>query len=254
MNTIVNECINNPNYDILTQYNPEQLCALSGVDINKEYNDVMLQISNEQTISLYGGAGSLPNRPNNPTFDQPNNVELNNLTIKEYDEKVLAQNEYYQYVFMWTYRIILPSLIVFNIVLTLINTLTFGSLVILIAQTILDITFSTIQILKSEKDYENTKELRKNIDNIISQSNNYENLSTIFNANSLAINLFMLLKQDWVESAINTLAKKILKIKNEIIYNTKLRLKISSKIVSVLSISFTIIMTILEDNLIKDGI
>ena len=100
MNTIVNECINNPNYDILTQYNPEQLCALSGVDINKEYNDVMVQISNEQTISLYGGAGSLPNRPNNPTFDQPNKVELNNLTIKEYDEKMLAQNEYYQYVFM----------------------------------------------------------------------------------------------------------------------------------------------------------
>ena len=253
MNTIIGECINNPNYDVLTQYNPEQLCALSGISLEKEYNDMMVQINNYQNPSFYGGVGALPNRPNNPTFDEPNKVDLNNITIKEYDQQVLAQNEYYQYIFMITYTVVLPAFIALNVILNMLNLFSFGAFLILIAQTALDIIFATMQIKFAIINWENTKTLRKNINELLELASYNEICASSINYGALASSFFSLSSSIFeFNKILNNKIKKNF-IFNEV-FSKKIHLTISAAKISlsILSIAFSITMRILESNLIKN--
>ena len=251
MNTIVNECINNPNYDILTQYNPEQLCALSGVDINKEYNSIMVQINNNQNISLYGGAGSLPNKPNNPTFNEPNKVDLNNITIKEYYDNVLSQNEYYQHIFLVTYSIVLPVFIALNIILNILNPFTFGSLTPLIIETIADVIFCTVQISYSALSYNNTINLKNKIKETIECFKDFKDFAYFCDWSSKVKTLFSINKEFTnISHNINVLLEINKDVNFKIFLEIQKAISIAKISLSILSLAFSITMTILESNLI----
>ena len=218
MNTIVNECINNPNYDILTQYNPEQLCAY---------------------------------KPNNPTFNEPNKVDLNNITIKEYYDNVLSQNEYYQHIFLVTYSIVLPVFIALNIILNILNPFSFGSLTPLIIETIVDVIFCTVQISYSALSYNNTINLKNKIKETIECFKDFKDFAYFCDWSSKVKTLFSINKEFTnISHNINVLLE-INKDENfKIFLEIQKAISIAKISLSILSLAFSITMTILESNLI----
>ena len=251
MNIIVDECINNPNYEVMRQYTPEQLCAIVGINLSKEYNDAIIKSNDIENITLYGGAGALPNRPSSPTFNQPNNINLSNITIKEYKELVLKQNEYYQNIFSLTYICVLPVLIFFNFMVGLANILTWGSFAWLLFQTALDIVYASFQIKYSNEDLILTRKIIENINHMIEESKSHENGQKIISWTSPAEWFFTTLGSIVISPVLDSIILNGYKFNKNLALDHILRLKFSSLIPSFLSIAFNITMTILEGTLLK---
>lgn len=252
LNVIIDRTINNTNYDVLTQYNPTQLCALSGINLDKEYNNIMEEANVEYNISLFGGGGSLPSKPIIPEFGKPNNVDLHNITIKQYYDDVLSQNEYYQYNFLHAYSIALPVFILLNFILHCLNISSLGAMSILIAQTTIDITFLGLQIYNCVKNYNNTKNTKKAINNIIEKASEFDELSFIISWGTYT-SIILFGGLDVIDLYINVknAVKDFGSFHKLLLKNLKITISIARVSLSILSLAFTITMTILEETLIK---
>ena len=133
---------NRENHTSLSTKQISNLCALAGINYAKEYDFIEQELA--KTTSLYGGAGKppRPNIPNGPDVEKPIVIDPTTVTIEQYNKQTLEQNAYYKKCFLITYSVVLPVLIAFNVLLSILNTFTLGSLTFLIAQTFIDIAFA----------------------------------------------------------------------------------------------------------------
>ncbi len=153
----------------------KDLYAIQGKNFQKEFDESMSKvetqylIENGKSMNRYTGfIKPVINIP--PKIDYtphiPNKLEgvqAKELAIEEYIKTVLENNEYYQNIFLITYRSVLISLCILNAILTAIAGLFFGITAGALVSLALDIASAGVQIHLAKKNLENTRDLIKGI-------------------------------------------------------------------------------------------
>lgn len=275
----------------------KDMLAICGINFDKEFNDLtkkaMENINKKQQAKpsnflMFSPNGFCPYWPipgsNNmpwdngyyndnkynppvapPNFDDPKKFESYKLSVKEYVNTVLKQNEKYQKAFFITYSTVLPILCIAETVAVGLALFSFGATAFEIASLIIDITFAGLEIHYSYVNWDSTYNLIKDIDDSIESYEKFkQNMKKYSDKSPVSLNALNDMNDYWGMSAqmVEIIDEEgelsqffhhfkiASKIDKSLFETMNIASNIAGSSVSIFSFLFGQIMNILEDQFI----